>query len=263
MDFLAIAIFIPNVAYFIGSCWLFIGILNDSPTLNRHTTNAGASNAVDDTAFKQSFCQMVQFYSDVKELCPISSAVKTKNMQTNKQILNNFFFCRLVNEFNATVEILSLIFFLFTLLNIASTLLIFEAESVEYRAHILILFKDNFNHLAFLFLVCQLQSNLMAAIPSIITAFTLFALCFIVCNFGESVSAQFERFDRRLCNCRWYLYSIKMQRMYLIFVAYTQQSVTLGTFAQIECTRETLKKVCDCYDCICAENLQPNVLKPS
>lgn len=88
----------------------------------------------------------------------------------------------------------------------------------------------------------------MTVIPPIFAAITLFTGLFLVCNFGESVTAQFERFDRRLCNYKWYSMSIELQRMYLIFVADTQQPVTRGTVAQIECTRETLKKACDSYE---------------
>jgi 7tm Odorant receptor len=83
----------------------------------------------------------------------------------------------------------------------------------------------------------------MAASPSLFSVFTLFVVLFIFCDLGESVTARFERFNDRLCRYKWYLLSIEMQQMYLIFVADTQQSVTLGSYGNIECTRETFKKV--------------------
>lgn len=71
VDLISIATYVPLVTYFIGSCWLFICILNDSPTLssgNGTSTIANTSDAADDTELKEDFCKMVQFYSDVKEL---------------------------------------------------------------------------------------------------------------------------------------------------------------------------------------------------
>lgn len=83
----------------------------------------------------------------------------------------------------------------------------------------------------------------MAAIPSMLTFSFLFGMLCIVCNFGESVTDRFEHFESRLCRYKWYSLSIKMQIMYSIFVADTQQTVTLRSFGNIEVTRETLKKV--------------------
>lgn len=94
------------------------------------------------------------------------------------------------------------------------------------------------------FLFCFFfKSDLKAITPTIFAVFTLFGVLFIFCNFGELVTAQFERFNRRLYRYKWYSLTIEMQKMYLIFVANTQQPVILSSFARIECTRETLKKV--------------------
>lgn len=63
----SILIYVPNITYFIGSCWLFICILNDAPALSRNVASS-SSNANDDIELKRELCKMVQFYSDVKEL---------------------------------------------------------------------------------------------------------------------------------------------------------------------------------------------------
>lgn len=70
---------------------VFIRILNSfAPTLSRKATNAitiaGTSNAADDTALKQSFCELVQFYSDVKELSSILSAFQKRKKQNSSKI---------------------------------------------------------------------------------------------------------------------------------------------------------------------------------
>lgn len=82
-NFIAVVIFIPNIVYFAGSCWLFIRILKDAPTLSKKgtsaSTNAGVSNAVDDTELKQRFCKTVQFFSDVKQLRTVSPAHTKKD----------------------------------------------------------------------------------------------------------------------------------------------------------------------------------------
>lgn len=97
IDVIAIVIYVPNGAYFIGTCWLFSCILNDSPTLSRKPSStitiAGTSNAVDDTELKRSFCKMVQFYSDVKEFSSILNVIqrKRKPNSTGNSDFSRFF----------------------------------------------------------------------------------------------------------------------------------------------------------------------------
>lgn len=69
-DAVALAIGVPIITFFVGSCWLFHCILKNSPTLNRNHARlaASTSHSADDIELKRALCKMVQFYSDVKEL---------------------------------------------------------------------------------------------------------------------------------------------------------------------------------------------------
>lgn len=54
---------------------------------------------------------------------------------------------------------------------------------------------------------------------------------------------QFEGFNVELSQCDWYLLSIEMRRMYVIFVSDTQHSIKILSYANIACERDTSKKV--------------------
>lgn len=83
----------------------------------------------------------------------------------------------------------------------------------------------------------------MAVAPPLFTALIVFTALFMVCEFGESVTEQFERFHDKLCRQSWHLFPIDIQRMYLIFLGNSKQSMAISTFFSIASTRETLKKV--------------------
>lgn len=70
IDLISLGIYVPIITFFTGSCWIFICILKDSPNLcgSATSTVAGTSNAMCDTKLKTDFSQVVQFYSDVKQL---------------------------------------------------------------------------------------------------------------------------------------------------------------------------------------------------
>lgn len=66
---------------------------------------------------------------------------------------------------------------------------------------------------------------------------------FIVCELGQRVTDIFESFSMELEQCVWYLPPIKMQRMYLIFLAHTQQTPNIQGYGNITCTRDTFERV--------------------
>lgn len=66
---------------------------------------------------------------------------------------------------------------------------------------------------------------------------------FIACECGERVTGQFETLEDTLTKCNWYSYPIEMQRIYLIFLAHTQQTSNIQSYGSITCTRETFKMV--------------------
>lgn len=58
-----------------------------------------------------------------------------------------------------------------------------------------------------------------------------------ICEFGQKVSDQFEAFGKKLERCDWCLLPAEMQRMYLIFIAHTQQTPNVQAYGNILCTR--------------------------
>lgn len=70
-------------------------------------------------------------------------------------------------------------------------------------------------------------------------------MVFIICEFGGMMTDRFEAFNHNLCQCKWYLYTAELQRLYLLFVVNTQHPVIIRGYGNIICTRETFKKVTD------------------
>lgn len=65
----------------------------------------------------------------------------------------------------------------------------------------------------------------------------------IACNCGEMVSNRFEIIHDALCRCDWYLWPIDLQQIILIVLANTQRSTIVYGFGNVECSRESFKKV--------------------
>lgn len=63
------------------------------------------------------------------------------------------------------------------------------------------------------------------------------------CFCGEMVTYQFEAFDEELCMRNWYTFPVELQRMMIVFMAGTQQSIHIRGFANTICTREAFKRV--------------------
>lgn len=66
---------------------------------------------------------------------------------------------------------------------------------------------------------------------------------FVVCEFGERVDNHFNAFHDEFCQCDWYLFPIKMQRMVIIFLGTTQQPAIIQGYGNITLTRADFKKV--------------------
>lgn len=54
---------------------------------------------------------------------------------------------------------------------------------------------------------------------------------------------EFNKFNDAFCTCKWYYFSLEMQKMLLIVVANTQQPIFIQGFGNIPCTRDSFKKV--------------------
>lgn len=75
------------------------------------------------------------------------------------------------------------------------------------------------------------------------TVVFVFAWFLAYCEFGERITDELDEFRRKLSQCRWYSFSIEMQRSYLITLSCTHQSVVIQGFANTACTRDTFKAV--------------------
>ena len=73
--------------------------------------------------------------------------------------------------------------------------------------------------------------------------FWAFTLIFFYCELGKMVTNEFNLFNEELCQCKWYLFSLDMQRMMLIFMSDAQQPMLLRGYGNIECTRDSFKNV--------------------
>lgn len=60
---------------------------------------------------------------------------------------------------------------------------------------------------------------------------------------GEMVTNQFNDFAMELGQCKWYSFSMKLQRIYLIVLANAEQSISVRGYGNIVCVRESMKRV--------------------
>lgn len=83
---------------------------------------------------------------------------------------------------------------------------------------------------------------------------------FLICEFGERLSSKYEMFHKKLHECNWYSLPIEIQRMYLIFMAHTQQTPNISCYGNFTCTPNTFKKVIfKKNDVCCFNNVLMNV----
>lgn len=76
-----------------------------------------------------------------------------------------------------------------------------------------------------------------------ITLQWLFLANLLICEPGERVANQFNKFGAKFGRCEWNKLPIGIQRMYLISLSDTQQPKNVRTYNSIKCSRETFKKV--------------------
>lgn len=121
------------MCFLIGSCWLFFSFANDLKT-SLHPLNINSElKDVHKKLLIDNLHGVVLFFSDVKEL---SRKIYNQNDDFIHKVerRKNFdsFLCRLINEFNAIYEFMILDLFLWSLLSISCTLMVFVAQLVEF-----------------------------------------------------------------------------------------------------------------------------------
>lgn len=65
---------------------------------------------------------------------------------------------------------------------------------------------------------------------------------YFFCYFGK-VTHHFNGFNKKLCDCNWFLFPNKMKRIYLIVLSGTQQPAVIQGYGNTVCTRDAFKKV--------------------
>lgn len=66
---------------------------------------------------------------------------------------------------------------------------------------------------------------------------------FIFCEPSQWYINQFEGFEEEVTRCDWYSLPIDLQRIYMIFLTDAQNPIFLSSFGDIECNRDTSKRV--------------------
>lgn len=79
--------------------------------------------------------------------------------------------------------------------------------------------------------------------PPLFSIILALAIVFVVCEFGQRLTDQFEMFDEKLSLCKWYLFPFELQQMFLIVMSNTQQLTCLHGYGNIPCTRDSFKEV--------------------
>lgn len=156
-------------------------------------------------------------------------------------------FCRCVMELNQIYEYPLFVFFGWNMMVLASTLVTLQFQLVEYKfnnSYFTHTVNINLSQINFIFAFkWDDDLNLVATAPLLIVLDTMIAWVFLVCEPGARVTTQFELFEREMGELDWYLLSIEMRRMYMVFLSDTQQPKQLSSYGNIICERETPKKV--------------------
>lgn len=87
------------------------------------------------------------------------------------------------------------------------------------------------------------RSNSFETAALIIILNVTIVCALLMCEPGARMTADFARFEEELGKCEWYLMPIGMQRVYIIFLSDTQNSIEMTSYGRLVCNRETLKKV--------------------
>lgn len=71
-SFSIVSVALSAICFLVGSCWMFISFANDM-TNNLHLLNIGGKSEENHVKMKERLCNVVNFFSDVKELSDIGA----------------------------------------------------------------------------------------------------------------------------------------------------------------------------------------------
>lgn len=69
------------------------------------------------------------------------------------------------------------------------------------------------------------------------------SLMLLVCNYGDNVSSAFEQLHLTIYSTSWHLCPVKQQKLTILMLAASQNSVDVRGFASITCSRAMYKEV--------------------
>lgn len=160
-------------------------------------------------------------------------------------------FRRCVKKFNQINEYSFYVCFLWSVLAVSSLLVTLQFLSVECKSTFANLLINN-NHFSCLFLKWANETNLVEVMLLLLVLIWLIFFIFLMCESGGRMTNQFVVFSNELSRCNWISLSIKMRRMYLVFLLDSQNPMKIRSYANITCERKTFKKVVWFQQCECA-----------
>lgn len=154
-------------------------------------------------------------------------------------------------EFNQIFKYSLFAFFVWNMFGASSALVTLQFELVEYMIQYNWLQLITSNQFTMENPIFKMKTNSKwaddsSAFQILLLLFVLFwtiIFIFILCEPGARMTYQFVAFGEELSRCDWYLLSIELQRMYMIFLSETQNPMKMLCYGNITCDRDTTKKV--------------------
>lgn len=69
------------------------------------------------------------------------------------------------------------------------------------------------------------------------------ALTFLLCQFGQNLTNQFEGFEKQIYESKWYAFPKNIQRILTTMMSFCQKPVTLQGYGEVIFTMETFNRV--------------------
>lgn len=124
----------PVLSFIIGSCWLFGAFINDIKN-DLIAFNGIESTNTNQVEIKKQFCQIVQLYSDVKQLSETNKKIPKNSpfLSILRATFDVYFVYRLIAKYNTIYEFITIAFFIWGLLTMSSTMLVIQTVIVKYK----------------------------------------------------------------------------------------------------------------------------------
>lgn len=85
--------------------------------------------------------------------------------------------------------------------------------------------------------------NLAELMISLILALWVISLILMICEFGERLTNQYEKFYYEFGQCDWYLFPLEIQRVLPIIISNIRKPAVIQGYSNTVCRREACKMV--------------------